>query len=105
MDLDVSTRSGYITVHTGSSSSVIINARIRTNNSWFGGGGSESDVRQIEQNPPVSQSGNNIRVDNIPESDRGISISYDITTPAQTKLHARSGSGTLTAGSLHRSTT
>jgi DUF4097 and DUF4098 domain-containing protein YvlB len=101
VDLDVSTRSGDITVHTGSSSTVVINARIRTNmSSWFGGGGSESDVRQIEQNPPVSQSGNNIRIDNIPDSDRGISVSYDITTPPQTKLHARSGSGTLKASSL-----
>lgn len=100
VDLDVSTRSGNITVHTGSASTVIISATIRPSNSWLGlSGNSESEIRDIEQHPPVSRSGNNIRIENIPEH-MNISISYDITTPPQTSLHAHSGSGTLAASSL-----
>lgn len=98
VDLDVSTRSGDITVHTGSSSTVAIHARIRAGNLWFGS--NESDVREIEQHPPVSQSGNNIRIDNIAERDHNISISYDITTPPQTKVHAHTGSGGVNASNL-----
>jgi DUF4097 and DUF4098 domain-containing protein YvlB len=98
VDLAVSTRSGNITVHTGSASTVSISARIRASNSWFSGN-SESEIRDIEQHPPVSQSGNNIRIDNIPEN-MNISISYDITTPPQTSVHAHSGSGTVAASSL-----
>jgi DUF4097 and DUF4098 domain-containing protein YvlB len=98
VDLAVSTRSGNITVHTGSASTVSISARIRAGNSWFSGN-SDSEIRDIEQHPPVSQSGNNIRIDNIPDN-MNISISYDITTPPQTSLHAHSGSGTVAASSL-----
>jgi DUF4097 and DUF4098 domain-containing protein YvlB len=85
-------------VHTGSAGNVIISAHIRAGNSWFDGG-DESAVHEIEQHPPVSQSGNNIRIDNIPEHSN-ISVSYEITTPPETKLHARTGSGNVTAGSL-----
>jgi DUF4097 and DUF4098 domain-containing protein YvlB len=97
VDLDVSTRSGNITVHTGSAGTVIINAQIRAGNMWFGS--DESAIHEIEQHPPVSQSGNNIRIDNVPEGTH-VSISYDITTPPETKLHARTGSGGVTASSL-----
>jgi len=98
VDLDVNTRSGNITVHAGSSSTVIINARIRAGNLWFGN--NEGAVHEIEQHPPITQSGNSIHIDNIPDRDQNVSISYDITTPAETKLHAHTGSGTVTAGSL-----
>jgi len=53
VDLEVNTRSGNITVRSGSSSAVIINARIKAGNSWFGA--DETSIRDIEQHPPISQ--------------------------------------------------
>lgn len=100
VELEVATRSGNITVRSGGSGTVSINAHIRSSEGWFGGGGDDAAIRRIEQNPPVTRSGNSVRIDNVPE-DLHLSISYEITTPADTKLHARSGSGSVSASSLN----
>jgi Putative adhesin len=99
VDLDVATRSGNITVRSGGAGTMSINAHIRSSEGWFGGG-DDSAIQRIEQNPPVSRSGNSVRIDNVPE-DLHLTISYEITTPADTKLHARSGSGAVSASSLN----
>jgi hypothetical protein len=93
VNLDVSTGSGDIQIHSGSSGQVQVNARIKVS-SWFGGD-SEDRVHRIEQNPPIQQSGNDIRIGHIDDPDlrHNIEISYDITVPADTQLHAHSGSG------------
>jgi DUF4097 and DUF4098 domain-containing protein YvlB len=93
VDLDVQTGSGNIVVKTGDASKVEIHAKIHANR------GSSGDVQkyisEIEANPPVEQNGNSIRVGHIDNNDwkHNISISYEITTPAQTKLVSQSGSG------------
>src|SRR5262249_15887975 len=62
VDLDVVSSSGNITVHTGTGNSVSVSAKIRAQNSWLFGGDEEAKVRRIEQNPPIEQQGNTIRI-------------------------------------------
>jgi len=95
VDLDVVSSSGNITVHTGTGNSVSVSAKIRAQNSWLFGGDEEAKVRRIEQNPPIEQQGNTIRIGHFADSEltRHISIDYDLTVPAQTKLSTRTGSG------------
>lgn len=98
VDLEVQTGSGSIAVHAGGSGKVEIHARIRANG-WHLEGNVEERVHQIEQNPPIEQNGNTIRIGHVEDHDlfRNISISYEITTPAETKLHSSSGSGDVRA--------
>ncbi len=99
VDLDVQTHSGRITVRAGDSSTVRVHGIIRPN----GGRGFSADltnrIREIESNPPVTQSGNSIRISALQDEwlRRRISISYEITTPAASKLRARTGSGGVSA--------
>jgi hypothetical protein len=97
VDLEVLSGSGNITVHPGGAGSVYVSAKIHSNNgSWlFGSGNVEERVHRIEQNPPVVQQGNSIHIGRIEDREltRNISIDYDVTVPAQTKLLAQTGSG------------
>jgi len=91
VDLDVQTGAGDITVRSGDSTHVEIHAKIRAG-LWSG---SDQQIHEIENNPPIEQKGNTIRVGHIENQDllRHISISYEVIVPADTKLHAESGSG------------
>jgi hypothetical protein len=102
VDLSVSTGSGRIHVQPGAAGTARVAARLRADNSWFAGGDVEARIRKIEQNPPIEQQGNTIRIGRFADQDlsRNISISYDITVPADTKLTARNGSGHIVVGAL-----
>jgi hypothetical protein len=91
VDLDVQTGSGDIAVRSGDSAHVEIHAKIRAS----GWGSSDQQIHEIENHPPIEQNGNTIRVGHIENQDlmRHISISYEVIVPAETKLHAESGSG------------
>jgi len=97
VDLDVQTGSGNITVHQGDSSSVVIHGRVKVSESWFSGGGLSADekLKRIEQNPPIDQNGNSIRIGHITDEGlrNNVSISYDVTVPKDTSLQAGTGSG------------
>src|SRR4051794_35137629 len=105
-DVQVTTGSGSINVHPGNTNSVIIDARIKANDSWGWGKHSnlsaQERVKRIEANPPVQQNGNSITIGKIEDEDlrNGVSISYDITVPAGTKLDSQTGSGSVEIGSL-----
>ncbi len=94
VDLDVQTGSGNITIRTGDSNKVEVHAKIHASN-WHSGNDIEARIKAIEDNPPIEQSGNTIRIghDLDRERERNISISYELTVPTQTKLHSQSGSG------------
>jgi DUF4097 and DUF4098 domain-containing protein YvlB len=91
VDLDVQTGSGEITLRTGDSTKLEIHAKIHGS----GWGDVEQRIHEIENNPPIEQSGNTIRIGHIENRDwkRNISISYELIVPAQTKLRSESGSG------------
>jgi len=94
VQLDVENSSGSVNVTRGNSGSVVIHAEIRTNH-WMMGGGSEGDVKDVEQNPPVKQDGNTIRIMK-PENYRHLSINYEIQVPEQTTVDSSTGSGSQT---------
>ena len=97
VDLDVQSGSGNIVVHPGDSSSVIVKGHIKVSESWFNMGGLSADekVKRIEQNPPIEQNGNTIRIGHIQEESlrNNISIDYDVTVPKDTSAQAHTGSG------------
>ncbi|MGA3349669.1 MAG: DUF4097 family beta strand repeat-containing protein [Candidatus Sulfotelmatobacter sp.] len=93
VDLAVQTRSGDITVRTGPAGTVSIRGKIYVGDHWLFGN-RHTDVSDIEQNPPLRQDGNNIRIDYV--SARDISVDYEITVPEDTTIHSHSGSGDQT---------
>src|SRR5215470_18051268 len=92
-DLEVLTRSGNVTVRSGSAGSIKIIGRIHVGDRWFTGN-RKSDVEATENNPPISQNGNSIRINYVDYHD--ISVDYEITAPADTKLRSKTGSGDQT---------
>src|SRR5581483_5546637 len=90
VNLQVLTRSGDITVRNGPAGTVKISGKIHVEDSWFSGR-RQDDVNEVEKTPPIHQEGNNIHVDYL--NYHGISVDYEITVPADTTLHAQSGSG------------
>lgn len=58
------------------------------NNHWLGN--RDSEVHQIEQNPPIRQEGNNIYIEYV--DIKNISVSYEISVPADTVVRSRTGS-------------
>ncbi len=102
VDLEVETGSGAIRVHPGATGKVLIHGDI-----WARNGDAQDKVRRLQQNPPIEQSGNSIHVGRIQDSElkRNVSISYDITVPAETRLDAHTGSGAISAEGLKNSVT
>lgn len=92
VNLEIETGAGGIRVFTGSSSQVHVTGHIRASN-WFRS--ADEDIRKLESNPPIQQSGNDIRIGHIddPELRRNVSISYEVTVPPNTQLRSSTGSG------------
>jgi len=96
-DLQVFTHSGDVTIRPGPASTISITGRIHVGDGWFVGlssGGRKGEVAAIENNPPIQQSGNSVRIDYV--NHRNISVDYEITAPPDTKVRTKSGSGDQT---------
>ena len=91
------TRSGDITVRNGAAGTVSIHAKIHSGNSWFGGD-HKAEVQELQNNPPIRQNGNSIRIDYV--NLNNISIDYEITVPENTAVRAHTGSGDQTVEGL-----
>jgi hypothetical protein len=106
VDMEVNTGSGNITVRPGGAGTVQVHAIVKVGenmSSWFGSGGNDQEkLQRIIQNPPIEQNGNIIKIGRIddPELRRNISISYEINTPSDTRLTAKSGSGDQTINGI-----
>lgn len=87
--LHISTGSGYIHIRPGSDNKVHISGHVKSN----GWSGNDDRVQQIASNPPISQTGDIVRVGFEHENLHNISIDYEIQAPAKTFLSASSGSG------------
>jgi len=98
VDLEVLTRSGDVTVRSGSAGTVSIHAKIHSGNSWLGGD-HKADVQELQTNPPIRQNGNSIRIDYVNLKD--ISIDYEITVPENTAISSHTGSGNQTVEGLN----
>jgi DUF4097 and DUF4098 domain-containing protein YvlB len=97
--LDVRTGSGDIQIRTGSGETVHIIGRIRAS-SRFLNDSPAAHISEIEKNPPIEQTGTTVRIG--PTGDnplyRNISISYEITVPANAEIRSSSGSGNISIG-------
>ncbi len=95
--LEVGTGSGSIEVTAGAQGSVEIHGIIRARSGFFSGFDAAGRIRRIEENPPIEQQANVIRVGARPEADDdlydNVSISYRIVVPADTAVSSKSGSG------------
>lgn len=99
VELDVTTGSGNIDVRTGDAATVRVHGVIRVNDRWGNSHeGAEKKVRYLEDNPPIQQNGNILRIGHIddPELRRHVSISYELVVPVETRLHSETGSGDQT---------
>lgn len=96
-DLQVFTRSGDIVVRGGPAGTVTISGKIIVGDRWLTGNRT-ADVQELEKNPPVRQDGNSVRIDYV--NLRNISIDYEITVPADTKVQTHTGSGDQTMEGL-----
>ncbi len=96
VNLYVSTGSGYVHISPGSDNQIHIVGHVKSSNGWFGGS-SDDRVKQIADNPPIQQSGNEVHIGKTDNNDwfRNISIDYEITTPRGSNVNAGSGSGDL----------
>jgi DUF4097 and DUF4098 domain-containing protein YvlB len=93
VNLEIETGAGSIRVRAGSSNEVRVTGHIRSSNWLFGSSGDA--IERLEKNPPIQQSGNDIRIGHIddPELRHNLSISYEVVTPSNTQLHSSTGSG------------
>lgn len=94
VQLHVSTGSGAINIRRGPGGSVRVQGRIRAStNSLSSAGNPAARVKEIEQNPPIRQTGNIVTVGSEVQRWDNVSISYDVTVPEQTQVTADTGSG------------
>ena len=94
VDLTVRTGSGRIQIHTGPDDRVHVLGSIRAHGDFWTGLGAEEQVEQLETNPPIERSGNTIGIGDIRDPLlQGVTITYDLTVPADTRVRSRSGSG------------
>jgi DUF4097 and DUF4098 domain-containing protein YvlB len=99
-NVQIETGSGSIEVRAGSGNEIQVNGHIKRSD-WFAGDGDEK-IKRLESNPPIQQSGNDVRIGHIddPELKRNVSISYEVVVPAATQLRSNSGSGEITISGL-----
>ncbi len=97
VDLEIYTHSGDVSVRAGETGTVTVVGKIFLSNQWerwFSNSESNPRVKEIENNPPVHQNANNVRVDYL--SEHGIYVDYEITVPVDTQVRTKSGSGDIT---------
>jgi DUF4097 and DUF4098 domain-containing protein YvlB len=93
--LEVSTGSGTIEVKAGLPGIVKIRGHIKARDGR--GVTADEKVRYLQANPPIEQKGDVIRVGRVADDSyrNNVSISYVIEAPAETRLTANTGSGSM----------
>jgi hypothetical protein len=98
------TGAGHINVRAVEGNQVRIHGLVEARSGWWGKDGldPEEKVRRIVANPPVTQTGNSIRIGQIEDKDlrENVSISYEIEVPADTRFKGETGSGHQTIEGL-----
>jgi DUF4097 and DUF4098 domain-containing protein YvlB len=100
VNIDLNTGSGNVHIRTVGLNQVQITGHVRVSG-WSGD--SDAKVRQIEQNPPIEQNGNEIRIGHNQPSElfHNVSISYELVVPAETQLRSHTGSGNQQIEGVH----
>jgi DUF4097 and DUF4098 domain-containing protein YvlB len=89
--LELVSGSGDTRVTAGPPGEVHLHGEIQSN-SWSEESG-KRHVQEVESSPPVSQEGNLIRVGGPNQHTDNVSIDYTIVLPADSEIHATTGSG------------
>lgn len=105
--LDVSTGGGDVTVRAGSGNAIVVKGTVTTRSGWNAPSNAAELARQVVANPPITQSGDAVKVGRITDEtiNKAVSISYDITVPAPTMVVARSGSGDVSVSGVGNAVT
>jgi hypothetical protein len=90
--LEIDAGSSDIIVSSGPAGQVAISGKIHVENRWLFGGRT-GHVQEMEQNPPVRQDGNVIHIGRTTLNN--LSVDYEITVPADTRVQSHLGSGDL----------
>ena len=95
MVLDVRSDPGGVYITTGSSPNVVVHAIIKPLYGRLDLDIAEANIRALEQNPPIEQVGNQIRIGFVKDSAllRAVTIRFEIETPRATQVHAHTESG------------
>jgi len=104
VSLDAMTASGDITVRHGSDREVHVIGHVHVCTAWWTVHVSPREaLARLQQNPPVEQQGNSIRVGYItdPELTHQIGITYEIEVPAATQAVVRISSGSVYVDSIN----
>ena len=99
VDLEVGTGSGDIAVREGAAGRVRVVAHISAEG-WLFWSANPAQVREVEQNPPVRQLGNRVVIGTAVRKWNNIGISYEVEAPADTRLRASTGSGSVRISGL-----
>jgi len=94
VDLEVGSGSGDIIVRDGAAGRVRIVGHVSASG-WLFWSPNPSMVRDIEQNPPIRQTGNRIVIGSAIRKWNNVGISYEVEAPADLRLRATTGSGSL----------
>jgi hypothetical protein len=103
VDLDIQSNPGGIIVQTSAAASVRVHAVIKPVRGIFDFGTAEANIHALEQNPPIEQDGNHIRIGYVkdPSLLNGITMRFEIETPRATRIHARTTSGAIRIDGVH----
>jgi len=101
-DLYVSTGSGNIHIVPGNGGQIHIVGHVHAG--WSAFGDVNARVQHIIENPPITQSGNTVRIGEVSDHSlfNNISIDYDINVPADVALNLHSGSGDVQVDNVGR---
>ena len=93
--LDVRSDPGGVYITTGSSLNVVVHAIIKPLYGRLDLDIAEANIRALEQNPPIEQVGNQIRIGFVkdPALLRAVTIRFEIATPRATQVRAHTESG------------
>lgn len=102
--LDVASDSGNITVRAGSGTTMVIKGTVTVRSGWGAPANAAELARQVVASPPVTQTGDAVRVGRISDETmrKAVSVAYDITVPAGTLVEASSGSGSVSVSGVGR---
>lgn len=103
--MDVVTGSGSIVVRGGASGAVRITGEVRVSTaSGRSLADAEAIARELAANPPIELADGRLRIGRIEDPDlrRNVSLSFDITLPADTPVTATTGSGRIAVSGVTR---
>ncbi len=93
--LDVRSDPGGVYIRTGATANVVVHALIKPLYGRLDFDVAEANIRALEKDPPIEQTGNNIRIGFPKDSGvlRAVTIRYEIEVPRTTQVHAQTESG------------